>query len=54
MLSISSFRSMNNKHDLYKGKDCIKKCCESCRQYVMNLINLKKKEIINTRSAGIM
>ena len=29
MSTILSFRSMENKHDVYKGKDCMKKICES-------------------------
>ena len=26
--TISSFRSIENKHDAYRGKDCMKKLCE--------------------------
>ena len=29
MSTILSFRSMENKHDVYTGKDCMKKICES-------------------------
>ena len=29
MSTISSFRSIENKHDVYRGKDCMKKFCES-------------------------
>ena len=28
MSTISSFRSIENKYDLYRGKDCIKRFCE--------------------------
>ena len=28
MSTISSFRSIENKHNVYRGKDCIKKFCE--------------------------
>ena len=28
MPTISSFRSIENKHDAYRGKDCMKKFCE--------------------------
>ena len=31
MYAISSFRSIENKHDVYRGKDCMKKFCESLR-----------------------
>ena len=29
MFTISSFKSLQNNHDVYKGKDCMKKFCES-------------------------
>ena len=28
MSTISSFRSIENKHNVYRGKECIKKFCE--------------------------
>ena len=28
MSTISSFRSIENKHNVYRGKDCMKKFCE--------------------------
>ena len=56
MFTISSFRSIENKHDVYKGKDCMKNFCEYLREHTMNIINFKKKknEIINKREAGII
>ena len=30
--TICSFRSIENKHDVYRGKDCIKKFCEFLRK----------------------
>ena len=32
MSTISSFRSIENKYDVYKSKDCIKKFCEFLRE----------------------
>ena len=29
MSTISSFKSIGNNHDVYRGKDCMKKFCES-------------------------
>ena len=29
MSTISSFKSVENKHDAYRGEDCMKKFCES-------------------------
>ena len=45
MSTISSFRSIENKHDVYRGKDCMKKVCELLREYAMKMINFKKKII---------
>ena len=46
---ISSFRSIENKHDVYRGKDCMKRFCEFLRDHAMKIINFKKQknEIIN-------
>ena len=45
MSTISSFRSIENKHDVYRGKDCMKKFCESLREDAMKIINFKKKKM---------
>ena len=45
MSAISSFRSIENKHDMYRGKDCMKKFCESLREHAMKIINLKKMRL---------
>ena len=45
MSTISSFRSIENKHDVYRGKYCIKKFCESLREHAMKIINFKKKNM---------
>ena len=52
MSTIPSFRSIENKHDVYRGKDCMKKFLE----HAMKIINFKKKknEVINRRAAGII
>ena len=56
MSTISSFRSTENKHDIYRGNDCMKKVSEFFREYTMKIINFKKKknEIINKRAAAII
>ena len=41
----TSFRSIQNKHDVYRGKDCMKKFCEFLREPAIEMINLKKKKI---------
>ena len=45
MSTISSFKSKENKHDIYKGKDYMKKFCESLREHTMKITNYKKKNI---------
>ena len=45
MPTISSFRSIENKHGVYRGNNCMKKFCESLREHVMKTINFKKKKI---------
>ena len=45
MSTISSFRSIENKHDVYRGKDCMKKFCELLREQVIKRINFKKKKM---------
>ena len=47
MPTILSFKSIENKHDVYKGKDCMKKFCESLREQAMKIINFKKKKWSN-------
>ena len=42
---ISSFKNTEHKHDIYRGKDCMKKNCESSREHAMKIINFKKKKM---------
>ena len=42
MSTISSFRRTEDKHDMYRGKDCMKRFCEFLREHTMKIINLKK------------
>ena len=46
MSTISSFRSIENKHYVYTGKDCMNKFCESLTEHAKKKINFLKKEII--------
>ena len=36
MSAISSFTSIENRHDVYRFKDCMKKFCKSSRQHTLN------------------
>ena len=39
MSTISSFKSIENKHDVYRGKYCMKKFCEYLREHAVKIIN---------------
>ena len=55
MSTISSLRCIENKHDLYRSKDCIKRYCKFLRKHAIEIIIfLKKNETINKRPAGII
>ena len=45
MSKISSFKNIQNRHDVYGGKDCIKKFCKSLREHALEIINFKKKKM---------
>ena len=47
--SVSTLRTcdgIENKHDVYRGGDCMKKFCKSVRKHTMNIINFEKKKMI--------
>ena len=39
MSVISSLRSIEDKHDVYRRRDCLKKFCEFLREHAMKIIN---------------
>ena len=45
MSTISSFRSTENRHDVYRSKDCMKKFCEFLREHAVKISNFKKKKL---------
>ena len=45
MSTISLFKSIENNHNVYKGKHCIKKFCESLREHAMKIIKFEKKKM---------
>ena len=42
MSTISSFRSVENRHDVYRGEDCMEKFCEFLAEHTIKIINFKK------------
>ena len=43
--TISLFKSIENKRDVYRGKKCMKKFWQSLREHLMEEINFKKKQM---------
>ena len=43
MSKLSSFRSIKNKHDIYRSKDCIRTFFKSLRHYATKIILKRKK-----------
>ena len=44
MSTISSFRSIENEHDIYRGKDCGVEFCDFLREHAMKIINFIKEK----------
>ena len=44
MSTILSFNSIESKHGVYRGKDCMKTFCEFLREHAMKRVNYKKKK----------
>ena len=38
MSALLSFKTIENKYDVYRGKDCMKKFCESFKDHTMEII----------------
>ena len=45
MSTISSFKRIENKHDVYIDKDCMKKFCECLIEHPIKIFNFKKKKM---------
>ena len=37
-----AFDHIENKHTLYRGKDCMRKFCESLREHAKNITDFEK------------
>ena len=57
MSTILPFKSIENKHDVSRGKDCAEKLCEPLREHAMKKIDFIKKrknEVINKWTAELI
>ena len=43
--TISSFKSIKNKHDVYRGKYCMKEFCECLREHAVKMLNFENKKM---------
>ena len=46
MSTIWGFDHIEDKHTLYRGKDCMKKFCTSLREHAKNIIDFEKKNML--------
>ena len=44
MSAIWVFNNIENKHSLYRGKDYMKRVCESLREHAKNIIDFEKEK----------
>ena len=44
--TIWEIHHIENKHTLYRGKDCMKKLCNSLREHAKNIINFENKKML--------
>ena len=56
MPTISKFIKIENRHGVSKGKDCLKKFCESLGEHTINIVNfkIKKNEVINKGTTEVI
>ena len=54
MSSIFPFKSIENEHDVYNGKDSTKKFCEFKRASNEDIFQKKKNEVISKRTTEII
>ena len=45
MSTTSSFKTIENTHDVYRGKDFMKKFCKSLREQAAKIIHFEKKKM---------
>ena len=54
MSTISLFKSIENTHEVYRGKEYTKTFCESVREHALEIINFikQKDDVANKKAAG--
>ena len=46
MPTVWAFDNIENKHTLYRGKDCMKKFCTSLKKHATNVIKFEKNKML--------
>ena len=46
------FKSIENKHDVHRSKDCMKKFCEFLREHTIGIFYFKKKKMMSLRKTN--
>ena len=49
MSAIWAFCHVENKHNLYRGKYCMKKLCECLREHAKNTTDFEKKKMLRLK-----
>ena len=44
MSTICTFDGLENKHDVYRSEDCMKKVCESLREDAIKITNIERRK----------
>ena len=44
MSTISLFKGVENNHDIHRSKYCVKRFCDSSKEYGVKIINFEKKK----------
>ena len=52
--TVSSFRNIENKYEVYSGKYCMKKFCGFLREDAIKIILKRKNKTINKGAAGLI
>ena len=53
MSIILAFDHIEDKNNLYCGKDCMKKFCESLREYTKSIIGFEMKKMLPLTRIGL-
>ena len=53
MIAISSLKSIENKHGVYRDKDCMENFCKSLGEHALKIISLKKKKMKQNKQQNL-